>query len=325
MPQKYFDTTSVVVPVHNDEWCVVPMFGKIRKAMGVQGEEWEVIFVNDGSTDGTRSVLENLTNSEPDLKVVNLRRKFGLTQAIKAGVDLASGEYIVTIPGNLQNDPDDIPKLLGKLREGYDVCAGWRSTSAGRLHRVRPRKLLNWIISRISGVKLHDYECTLRAYRSSILQGMRLYGDLDRYIPIYAFWRGGRIVEVEVKQYPRSHGKQEKESPTKRSLKTILDLVLLKFMERYSDRPFYVFGGLGLVCFLGVIFALATMVVKKYYSGVSFIETPLPLVTALFFLTGVILMVLGVMAEFLTRIYHAGMGRQLYEIENQIGFGTRQD
>jgi len=310
-------TVSIVIPLFNEKWCVFPLFGKLRQAMDFQKEEWEFVFVDDGSTDGTYKALRELADQEPNVQIISLRRNFGLTQALQAGIDHATGDYVVTINGNLQNEPAEIRTLLEKLRQGYDVCVGWQSGGGEKLRKVRPGWLSNWCISKISGVKLHDYECTLRAYRADLLRGMRLYGDLDKYIPVYAFWRGGRIIEVKVKQYPRSHGQKGRSNRAKKSLKTILDLVLLKFMERYSDRPFYAFGTLGLVSFLCSLGSFSIMLFDKINNGVSFVETPLPLITALFFLTGIILLVLGIMAEFLTRIYHSGLGRGLYEIDQR--------
>lgn len=320
MPSESKETVSVVIPIFNEKWCVFPLFGKLRQAMDDQEEEWELVFVNDGSTDGTYDILQELADREPNIQVISLRRNFGLTQALQAGIDNATGNYVVTITGNLQNEPAEICFLLEGLRQGNDVCVGWQSKASEKLRRSRPGRLLNWCISKISGVKLHDYECTLRAYRAEILQGMRLYGDLDKYIPVYAFWRGGKIIEVEVSQYPRSHEHERKRNRTKKSLKTILDLVLLKFMERYSDRPFYVFGTLGLVGLVGSFGSFSIMLFNKINNGIPFIETPLPLITALFFLTGIILLVLGIMAEFLTRIYHSGLGRGLYEIDQKRSF-----
>ena len=184
-------------------------------------------------------------------------------------------------------------KLVSKLNEGFDVCVGWRKSQEGKLYREKPSRFMNWLISRISAVKLHDYECALRAYRTEAVRGLRLSGNLDLYIPVYVSWQGGRITEVSVTQLPRSHGHGVSENRTKRTLKTLLDLVFLKFLQRYSTKPLYVFGSLGIVSLLSSFVSFGFMVFYKMTGGPSFIETPLPLLTALFFLTGLMLLVLG--------------------------------
>lgn len=185
--------------------------------MSSSGYQWEVIVVDDGSNDHTKNRLFELSGSDVRIKVVQLRRNFGLTQALQAGFDFASGEFVVTLSGNLQNEPADIPRLLEKLNDGYDVCAGWRSSLTGTLSRSGPGKYINWLISKISGIRLHDYECTLRAYRTKMLQGLQLYGHLDRYIPVCISWRGRRIAEIPVTQHPRSHDHGFSGSATKRT------------------------------------------------------------------------------------------------------------
>ena len=306
--------TTVLIPVYNEEWAIYPLYGKLCQAMEEAGERWELLFVNDGSTDKTSENLEQLASGDNQVRVIHLRRNYGLTQTLQAGFDHAAGKYVVTISGNLQNEPSDIPKLLKKMREGYDVCAGWRKSQDGQLYRVRPKKLLNWLISRVSGIPLHDYECTMRAYRTRTVRGLQLSGTLDRYIPVYVGWQGGRIAELEVKQLPRSHGHGTTESPTKRTLKTLLDLVFLKFLQKYSTKPLYVFGSLGAASILSSICAFGFMIYYKLSGGPTFIETPLPLLTALFFLTGVMLVVLGIMTEFLTRIYRFNARTEFYDV-----------
>jgi glycosyltransferase involved in cell wall biosynthesis len=312
---KKSEFVSIVVPVYEEEWCIWPIMGKIKKTMDSSLRSWEVIFINDGSSDGSRGKLDEIASRNENAYVLHLRRNFGVTQALQAGINASRGDYIVTISGNLQNDPADIPILLEELDRGCDVCAGWQASIDGPIARSKPKRWVSWVISKISGVKLHDYDCTLRAYRATILGGMRLHGDLARYIPVYASWRGGRIKEVEVRQLPRSHGHPRKEQPTKRAVKTILDLILLKFMERYSDRPFYVFGSMASLLFVLAVLSFAYMLFGKIFNQISFIETPLPLVTTLFFLTSVILFSLGIIADLLTRVYIATLGRNLYEVE----------
>ena len=231
---------TVVVPTYNEEWAIYPLWQKLSRVAATESQfEWHFLFVNDASTDRTGERLSELAAEHDAVSWVQLRRNYGLTQALQAGFDHASGDYIVTISANLQNDPADIPMLIAKLEEGADVCAGWRRDSdSGQLTRQGPRRLINWIISKVSGVKLHDYDCSLRAYRLTAVQDLQLSGNLDRYIPVYVAWRGGRVVEAPVMQLPRSQGLARRESAARRSLKNLLDLVFLKFLQRYSSKPF---------------------------------------------------------------------------------------
>ena len=310
---------SIIVPVYNEEWSIRPLYGKLLRALANYNLR-EIIFVDDGSTDGTGKSLEELVSQEDIVRVIYFRRNFGLTQALQAGIDYATGEYIVTISGNMQHEPADIPKLLTLLDEGYDVSVGWPIAAEGELKRRKSRSLHNWVISKISGVTLHDYDCILRAYKNELLEGMQLYGNLERYIPIYVFWKGGKISEVEVLRHPRGHGEEIKRNQTKESIKTMLDLLMLKFLERFSDRPLYIFGVLGVGSVGFGIAAFLWMLWLKIIASKAFVETPLPLVTVLFILTGVLLMVLGVMSEFLSRIYHTGENKGLYSVKTTSGF-----
>jgi glycosyltransferase involved in cell wall biosynthesis len=304
---------SIVVPVFNEEWAIHPFYGKLERALAGY-EDCEVIFVDDGSTDRTIDRLLDLSRGHLSLKVIKLRRNFGVTHALQAGIDHARGDCIVTISGNLQDEPAEIPKLLKLIDEGFDVVVGWSQSEDGELTRESTSGFSSWLISKISGVQLHDYNCLLRAYRSELLKGLQLYANLERYIPVYIFWKGGTIAETPVLQHPRSHGKRARVSKTKRTLKTILDLFMLKFLEKFSDRPLYIFGALSLGSFAFGLLSLSWMIWLKIFQGKAFIETPLPLVTVLFILTGVLLMVLGVMAEFLARVYLSGRNEPIYAI-----------
>ena len=316
-------TITVVVPTYNEEWAIFPLWQKLSRVAAIESQfEWHFLFVNDGSTDRTGERLSELAAEHDAVSWVQLRRNYGLTQALQAGFDHASGDYVVTISANLQNDPADIPKMIARLEEGADVCAGWRRDSdSGQLTRQGPRWLINWIISKVSGVKLHDYDCSLRAYRLTAVQDLQLSGNLDRYIPVYVAWRGGRVVEAPVTQLPRSHGLARRESAARRSLKTLLDLVFLKFLQRYSSKPFYVFGSLGVASIMAALLAFALALFYKFTGQATFIETPLPLLTALFFLSGVLLLSLGIIAEFLIRVYRLQAGREFYQVERGNGSG----
>ena len=311
---------TVLIPLYNEEWAIFPLFRKLKTVIeSEQRFKWKILFVDDGSKDGTAKNIDQLEQQESNVSVVRLRRNYGLTQALQAGFDHANTDYVVTISGNLQNDPKDIPELVSKLNEGFDVCVGWRKSQEGKLYREKPSRFINGLISRISAVKLHDYECALRAYRTEAVRGLRLSGNLDLYIPVYVSWQGGRITEVSVTQLPRSHGHGVSENRTKRTLKTLLDLVFLKFLQRYSAKPLYVFGSLGIVSLLSSFVSFGFMVFYKMTGGPSFIETPLPLLTALFFLTGLMLLVLGIMTEFLTRIYQFNARTEFYDLAEKPG------
>jgi len=311
---------SIVIPVQNEQWAIYPLFGKIEAMISSVRDQWEIIFVDDGSSDGTLSNIRDLAEAHSYVKYIQLRRNFGLTQALQAGFDHAQGKYVVTLSGNLQNDPSDIPKLLEKLDEGYDVCVGWRSSQNGVLARPRPARLLNWIVSKISGITLHDYECMLRAYRVEMLKGLSMYGQLERYIPIYISWRGGTICEMPVIQHPRNHGHGFQGSSTKRTLKTILDLVLLKYLERFAIRPLYLFGSVGLFSIVLALLSFVLMLYLKFFEREPLIATPLPLVTTLFFLSGTLFVALGILAEVLSRIFFLLNKRSQYEIKEMVGF-----
>jgi glycosyltransferase involved in cell wall biosynthesis len=311
---------SVIVPIFNEEWAIYPLFGKLQNLISGSEDLWEIIFVNDGSKDNTQSNLADLANTHGHVKYIQFRRNFGLTQALQAGFDHASGLYVVTLSGNLQNDPKDIPRLLNKLDEGFDVCVGWRTSQDGVLFRDRPANFLNWAISKISGIVLHDYECTLRAYRREMLHGLSMNGQLERYVPVYISWRGGTISEIPVTQHPRNHGHGFRGNRTKRTLKTVFDLILLKYLERFSIRPLYLFGSIAFASITLSLLAFGLMLYFKFIHGESFISTPLPLVATLFFLSGILFGILGIIAEMLSKIFYALNRKTLYEIKTTTGF-----
>jgi len=281
--------------------------------------EWNFLFVDDGSLDGSRARLDELAMRRDAVQVVSLKRNCGVTQALQAGFDLAEGEYVVTIPANLEYDPGDIPKVVDCLEKGADCCVGFRMyPKETSLSYTRPLKILNWMISALAGLKLTDYECMLRGYRGSLVKELHLPGDLYRYLPAYLSWQGRKIVEVGVEGLPRSKGWKVRKRPIKNSAKALLDLVLLRFVFRYSARPFYIFGGLSLLSALGGVIAISIAIFRKLFNGVSLIETPLPLLSALLFLSGMLLLSLGILAEFLLRIYRAQIGREFYEIQRSV-------
>src|SRR4051812_21966546 len=240
-----FPMISVTVPICNEAESLPTLCERIRETLESVGRPWELILVNDGSTDGSDDVLDELAAAEPRFRVVHFRRNFGQTAAMMAGFDFARGDVIIPIDGDLQNDPADIPKMLAKLDEGYDVCSGWRKDRKDNsLKRNLPSIMANRLISFVSGVRLHDFGCSLKAYRREVVEGLRLYGEMHRFLPIYVSWHGARITEVEVTHYARTSGHSK--YGLERVLKVLADLVVVKFLDRFQQKPMYLFGMVGL-------------------------------------------------------------------------------
>lgn len=310
---------SVIIPVYNEEQNIQPLYATLFPALEKLGQPFEVIVINDGSTDGTRAQLTTLADADPRLKVIEFRRNVGQTAAMMAGIDHSRGDVIVPMDGDLQNDPDDIALLLAKLEDGYDVVSGWRKDRQDRfLSRTLPSRAANLLISTFSGVHLRDYGCTLKAYRREVLQGFRLYGEMHRFVPIYARWQGARITEIPVRHHPRTFG--ESKYGLMRVFKVLLDLLLVKFLTTYETKPLYVFGGTGFSLFVVAFIAGVYAVYLKFVAGTDFILTPLPLLVTLCFITGVMCILLGLLAELLVRIYFEGGGTTPYTIKERRNF-----
>ncbi len=308
---------SIVIPVYNEQGNVFLLYERLVAALQGAAADYEVIVVNDGSTDSTLDHLREVAIGDPRCKVVSFRRNFGQTAAMMAGIDFASGEIIIGMDGDLQNDPNDIPRLLAKLAEGYDVVSGWRQNRKDApMTRNLPSKAANFLISAISGVRLHDYGCTLKAYRREVLKGVRLYGEMHRFIPIYASWEGGKVTEIPVNHHPRTHGHSK--YGLERVVKVVLDLIVVKFLASYAMKPIYVFGSFGLasilIAFLSGLWALSL----KVFEGVSFISTPLPLLVVLAFITGVMSILMGLIAEIIMRTYYESQGKRVYLVKETI-------
>jgi glycosyltransferase involved in cell wall biosynthesis len=308
---------SIIIPVYNEQDNVLPLQERLTAALHDIGIDYEVILINDGSTDSTDANLRAIAAKDPRYKVVNFRRNFGQTAAMMAGFDFASGDIIIPLDGDLQNDPADIPRLLSKLAEGYDVVSGWRhDRQDGALKRNLPSRVANWLISRISGVRLHDYGCSLKAYRRDVLTGVRLYGEMHRFIPIYASWQGGRVTEITVNHFPRLHGHSK--YGLERVVKVVLDLIVVKFLANYANKPIYVFGGFGLVSVAVSMLSGLGALYLKFVEHVSFISTPLPLLVVLAFITGVMSILMGLIAEIIMRTYYESQGKQVYLVKETI-------
>ena len=302
---------SIVVPLFNESQNLPPLLNALDCVLSAINRTYEVILVNDGSSDTTEQRLDEIGDER--VRVVHFRRNFGQTAALMAGFNTARGGVIIAMDGDMQNDPADIPKLLTKLDEGYDVVSGWRAQRQdAKLRRNLPSKVANWLISTLSGVHLHDYGCTLKAYRRSALRDVRLYGAMHRFIPIYAAWNGGRVTEVPVRHHPRLHGKSN--YGLERMIKVGLDLIVLGFLYRYLQKPMYLFGSVGLFSFFISGLAGVASVYFKYFGGKSFIETPLPTMFAITFITGCMCFLMGLLAELITRTYHESQDKMTYLI-----------
>ncbi len=306
---------SVIIPLYNEAENIGPLVDALAAGLPKTGRSYEVILVNDGSSDATESRLAKVTVHHPAFRVVNLRRNFGQTAAIMAGLDTARGDIIVPLDGDLQNDPDDIPALLDKLDEGFDVVSGWRKDRRDHRGRTVASQAANRIISAISGVRLHDYGCTLKAYRREVIEGVRLYGEMHRFVPIYATWQGGQVTELPVNHRRRQAGSSK--YGFSRIFKVVLDLMVVQFLMRYDTKPIYVFGLVGAVAILLSAVSGFTALYLRFFQDVSLILTPLPLLTALTFLTGILCLLMGLMAELLVRVYYESQGKATYIIKSQ--------
>jgi glycosyltransferase involved in cell wall biosynthesis len=305
---------SVIIPLFNEETTVVPVCGAVVDSLKTVNASYEIILVDDGSTDATAQRMAEAAGSDGRIKPVFLKRNFGQTPAIMAGIHFSSGDIIVTIDGDLQNDPKDIPRLVAKLDEGYDVVSGWRNRRRDAwLTRVIPSRIANALISRISGVRLRDYGCTLKAYRRSVIKDVHLYGEMHRFIPIYATWQGAKVTELPVTHHPRTHGRSK--YGLSRTFKVILDLLVVKFLASYSQKPIYVFGGFGLLSFLFSFICAGFMVYFKYWGGKTFIQTPLPQLVVLFFLIGFMSILMGFLAEIQMRTYYESQNKPIYLVK----------
>jgi glycosyltransferase involved in cell wall biosynthesis len=308
---------SVLVPVYNEAESLTELAARLTKALDEVGDSWEVVFADDGSADGSAAILDQMAAGEQRFKVVHLRRNFGQTAALMAALDHSRGDVIVMMDADLQNDPADIAKLVGKLEEGYDVISGWRvDRRDAEWGRRWPSVLANRLISRLSGVHLHDYGCTLKVYRRWTVEDVRLYGEMHRYIPIYASWEGARVMEMPVAHHPRLHGKSK--YGFSRVTRVVLDLFVIFFLDRAIDRPMQFFGKAGLYALMGAFLVGCWALWLRFAEGVSFIQTPLPLLVSLLAITALLCFFLGIIAEMLMRTYYESRGRRAYLVGKTV-------
>jgi dolichol-phosphate mannosyltransferase len=310
---------SIIVPIYNEEDSIGLLADRLFHVLDPLGTSFEIIAVNDGSQDASFVRLKEIAAQRSEFKIVNFRRNHGQTAALMAGIDHASGEIVVSIDADLQNDPEDIPILLDKLAEGYDLVSGWRQNRQDNpIRRNLVSRVANRVISRISGVRLHDYGCTLKAYRKDMLQGMRLYGEMHRLIPIYATWMGARVVEIPVRHHPRRFGTSK--YGLERVIKVVLDLIVVTFLDRYFVKPMYVFGGFGIFSLVLSFLSGIWMLWLKWVEGFYMIQTPLPLFAAMTFLVGIMSILMGLLAEILVRTYFESQQRRSYLVRDLINF-----
>lgn len=311
---------SIVLPVYNEEDNLGALHRELTQELSDVGA-YEIIAVDDGSRDKSREVLKELAAADKHFKVISLSKNYGQTAALSAGFDAAVGEVIIPMDADRQNDPKDIPRFLQALDEGYDVVAGWRKNRQDKLLMRRiPSLLANKLISRITGVRLHDYGCTMKAYRREVLKDVRFYGEMHRFMPVYTAWHGARIKEMVVNHRPRVAGVSK--YGISRTFRVILDLLTVKFLMSYLSKPMHFFGWAGFgAFFFGALSGVYAIVLK--FGGVDFDRTPLPLLTVFFVMTGVQFVLMGLLAEILIRIYHEPRGRATYTVRNTINFDEK--
>ena len=322
MPPDPIRSISVVIPVFQEEANLAALSERLWPVLETLGLDVEVIFVDDGSTDGSFAVLREIADTRTGVRVFSFRRNAGQTAAMQAGIDAARHEVIVPMDADLQNDPEDIPRLLDKLNQGWDVVSGWRKH---RLDAPVRRNFLsrsaNRLISKVTGVVLHDYGCSLKAYRSAVVKGVRLYGEMHRFLPLYAAMQGAKVTEIAVRHHPRSAG--DSKYGVDRVIKVSLDLLVVLFLERYLTRPVYVFGTVGLFGLGLSILSFIFMMILKFGFGTNFSRTPLPELTTLFAGLGVQSLLLGVISELLMRTYFESQGRRPYEVRETMSSAIR--
>lgn len=305
---------SVTVPIYNEEDNLMILYQKVSTVLDNLKQPWELILINDGSSDQSKEILDEIAGKDKNVKVVHFRRNYGQTAAMMAGFNYASGDVIIPLDGDLQNDPADIPRLLEKIEEGFDVCSGWRKDRKDNaFKRNLPSRIANRVISLISGVHLHDYGCSLKAYKKDVIKDVKLYGEMHRFIPIYASWQGARVTEVPVNHHPRRFGQSK--YGLERTFKVILDLIVVKFLSQYATKPMYIFGGFGMLNLFVAFLSLAGALYIKFFHDTSLVQTPLPLLSVMTMITGTMCILMGLMAEVMNRTYHESQELPIYAVK----------
>lgn len=310
-------TVSIVIPVYNEEDNVEALHESIKEALDKLNIEYELVIVDDGSTDRTLPLLEQLQQKDQNMTVLSLRRNFGQTAAFAAGFDFSRGDVVITMDGDLQNDPNDIPKLLELIKDN-DLVSGWRKSRKDPfISRRLPSMMANWLISKVTGVKLHDYGCSLKAYRRDVIKNLKLYGEMHRFIPAVASWYGVRVAEVETTHHPRLRGKSK--YGISRTLKVVLDLITVKFLQSFSTRPLQFFGPVGILSGLIGVLVLVYLSIEKLILGQSIGGRPLLLLGALLIIVGIQFIGMGLLGEMIVRVYHETQRKPIYVIKKVLG------
>ena len=304
---------SVVVPLLNEQDNIGPLYEQITQTLQDK-YHYEIILIDDGSSDSSFDILADLQKADNRMRAISFRKNFGQTAALSAGFTHAHGKIIIAMDADLQNDPADIPDMIDKLNEGFDVVSGWRKKRHDNaITRLLPSKIANWVISGITGVKLHDYGCTLKVYRREVLEETKLYGEMHRFIPALASWSGAKIAEMPVNHRPRTAGQTK--YGIGRTLKVILDLMTVKFLGSFSTKPIYIFGGLGLASAIGAIASGGIVIYQKFSQDFAINRNPLLVLTALLITTTIQFILMGLLAELLVRTYHESQNRPTYVIK----------
>lgn len=309
---------SIVIPLLNEEENVEEAYRQVKLVLSGMGRPYEMVFVDDGSRDGTLSILKGISSADKCVRVISFRRNFGQTAAMSAGFDYSLGRIIIPMDGDLQNDPRDIPRLIAKVEEGYDVVSGWRKERKDTfLTRRLPSMTANWLISKITGVHLHDYGCTMKAYRKEVVQNLNLYGEMHRFLPALASIYGVKVAEVTVQHHPRLRGKSK--YGLSRILKVFLDLMTVKFLLSYSTKPIRLFGPLGLGALSLSLLSGAAALYMKFFEELSLNRNPLFLLSVILLFMGIQLISLGLIAEMNVRTYHESQNKPIYVVKEVIG------
>ncbi|TAN43038.1 MAG: glycosyltransferase [Nitrospirae bacterium] len=312
-------TVSVVIPLYNEEENVAILYERLREVLDTLASGYEIVFVDDGSTDKTLPLLESFQKKDERVVVLSLRRNFGQTAAFAAGFDFARGEVVVTMDGDLQNDPKDIPKLIEKLKD-FDLVSGWRKHRKDTFFTRRlPSIIANWLISKVTGVNLHDYGCSLKAYKRDVVKNLRLYGEMHRFIPAMASWYGVKIAEMETTHHPRLRGKSK--YGISRTIKVILDLITVKFLQSFSTKPIQFFGPVGVLFALGGVGISFYLSIEKLFRGATLAGRPLLLLGVLLIIVGVQFIGMGLLGEMIVRVYHESQKKPIYALKKILGSG----
>jgi glycosyltransferase involved in cell wall biosynthesis len=308
---------SVIVLVYNEAESIEPLHAELIGVLDGLGTSYEVLYVDDGSSDGGGERMAELAVRDPHVRVVKFRRNFGQTAAVQAGIDHSRGDILIFMDGDLQNDPHDIPTLLAKIDEGYDVASGWRKNRKDHASRVLPSKIANWIISRVTGVPLNDFGCTLKAYRRDVIQDVKLYGEMHRFIPVYASWVGARITEIPVNHRQRSYGRSK--YSLSRTSRVLLDLITVKLLGSYSTKPIYFFGFAAFGLWTLALIAAAIVVVQRLLPPYPYAhDNPLLLLAVFLAIVGVQFILMGLLAELSIRTYHESQTKAVYVVREII-------